>query len=194
MLRTLKLKRTESNQWRLVGITAFVILIAISAQVEIWVGSPVPFTLQVLTVLLAGMVLGARDGAISTIIYLGLIAANIPVAAGGAGSAALQGASAGYLIGFVPAAFVSGWLVEHGADKVWQRWIAGVIGVLIIYAYGTPTLKIYFDLTGDGATWQQAWAWGVAPFIGFDLLKALIAATLVEGSRSLLMRNSDSKS
>lgn len=190
MLRSIDLKREHSHSlaWRLTGIVLFTLLIALSAQVEIPFGA-VPFTLQVLAVLLAGMILGARDGAAAVIAYLGLMAANLPVAAGGAGISALQGVTAGYLVGFVPAAFVAGWLVEHGANRTWQRWIAGLVGIAIIYACGVPFLKLFFDLFGSGASWQQAWAWGVAPFLMLDILKALVAAILVESGRAFLLKD-----
>ncbi|MEL6307035.1 MAG: biotin transporter BioY [Chloroflexota bacterium] len=191
MLRTFEQTRTDALNLRLLGMAIFAVLIAIGAQIELYIGSPVPFTLQVLFVLLSGMVLGARDGALAVVMYLGLIAVNLPVAAGGAGFSALTGATVGYLVGFVPAAFVSGWLVEKAGDKVWQRWVAGLVGVVIIYALGTTTLKFYFDITADGATWSQAWQWGVAPFIVADMIKALLAATLVEGTRRLLMMNGE---
>ncbi len=183
MLRTLSITKDWSLSIRIAGIVFFTILTALGAQVEIWFGGPVPFTLQVLIVLLAGMVLGARDGALSIFAYLGLIALNLPVAAGGAGSAALSGATAGYLIGFIPAAFVTGWLVEHSSDRTWQRWIAGILGVFVIYAFGVPILKMTL-----GASWQDAWMWGAYPFLGLDILKALIAATMTEGARIALMR------
>lgn len=196
MLRTLSITKDWSISIRIAGIVFFTLLTALGAQVEIWFGGPVPFTLQVLIVLLAGMVLGARDGVISIIAYLGLIMLNLPVAAGGAGSAALSGATAGYLIGFIPAAFVTGWLVENASRDVkndeaktkqnartWQRWIAGVVGVLVIYAFGVPVLKMVL-----GASWQDAWMWGGYPFLGLDILKALIAATLTESARIALLR------
>jgi biotin transport system substrate-specific component len=168
---------------RLAGIAFFTAFIALGAQIEIYFGGPVPFTLQVLVVLLAGMVLGARDGAASVLAYLGLIALNLPVAAGGAGNAAFTGATAGYLIGFVPAAFVAGWLVEHGAGRIWQRWLAGMVGVGIIYLFGVPVLKLVL-----GVDWSTAWQYGGYPFLGLDAIKALIAAGLVETTRALLLR------
>lgn len=184
MLRTLSITKDWSISIRIAGIVFFTVLTALGAQVEIWFGGPVPFTLQVMIVLLAGMVLGARDGAISILAYLGLIALNLPVAAGGAGSAAFTGATAGYLMGFVPAAFITGLLVERSSDRTWQRWIAGIVGVLVIYAFGVPVLKA---ITG-AESWQQAWMWGGYPFLGLDILKALIAATVTEGARVALMR------
>ena len=128
------------------------------------------------------MVLGSKDGAASQLLYAGLIALNLPIGAGGAGSAALSGATAGYIIGFIPAAFVTGWLVEKGANRVWLRWLAGIVGVFVIYLFGVPVL---YSVTGADS-WAQAIEWGATPFIGLDMLKALIAASLAEGGRRVL--------
>jgi biotin transport system substrate-specific component len=146
----------------------------------------VPFTLQPLAVLLAGFILGARDGALSQLAYLALIAFNLPVDANAVGSAALFGATAGYLFGFVAAAFVTGWLVERGTTRLWQRWLAGIVGVAVIYACGIVVLKF-----NTGMAWDAAWTAGVAPFIVPDLAKAVIAAALAEGGRALLQRRSN---
>ncbi|QPC82171.1 biotin transporter BioY [Phototrophicus methaneseepsis] len=174
MLQTLSLNRNEMKLQRLAGIALFTVLMVLSAKVEIWFGSPVPFTLQVMVALLAGLVLGAWDGALSILAYLGLIVANLPVDAAGIGAAAFGGPTAGYLIGFVPGAFVAGWLVEHAAERTWLRWLAAFAGVAAIYAVGLPTLKMI-----TGGTWSQAWEWGAYPFLGLDLLKAMIATLLV---------------
>lgn len=185
MLRTIQLTRTDNQVWRLAGIVVFTLLTVASAKLSIEIGA-VPFTMQVLVVLLSGMILGSRDGAASQIAYIGLIAIGLPVDARGLGTAAFFGPTGGYLFGFAIAAFVAGWLVEHGAEKVWQRWIAGIVGIAIIYAIGVPVLKIVL-----GMDWISAWNAGAAPFIIADLAKALIAASLVETGRALLLRNSN---
>lgn len=187
MLRTLEQTKTNNQVLRIAGIAIFTILMVISAKVSLQLGA-IPFTMQVLVVLLSGMVLGSRDGVASQLAYLGLIVANLPVDTNSLGSAAFFGATGGYLVGFVGAAFVTGWLVEHSQDKVWQRWISGVVGIAVIYTVGMSYLKF-----STGMAWDVAWANGVAPFIIADLVKALIAATLVEGSRSLLLRNRDTE-
>ena len=107
--------------------------------------------------------------------YLGLIVINLPVDSAGVGAAAFAGPTAGYLVGFVPAAFTVGWLVERSAKRTWQQWLAGVVGIAVIYAIGLPWLKLV-----TGGTWSQAWQWGAYPFLGLDLLKALLAALLVD--------------
>ena len=182
MLRTLPQTRDWSLSRRLLAILAFTALTALCAQIRVQI-SEVPFTMQVFAVLLAAMVLGARDGAFSQILYLGLIAANLPIASNGIGASALQSVTAGYLVGFIPAGFVTGWLVEHGAQRTWQRWLAGLVGVAIIYACGVPVLK-----AATGMSWADAWAAGAGIFVLVDLAKSALAASLSEGSRALLER------
>jgi len=174
-------RREQSQLYRLVGIAVFTGLTILAARVSIPL-EPVPFTLQPLAVLLSGMALGWRDGLFSQAIYVGLIALGLPLDARGLGSAALVGSTAGFLIGFIAAAGVAGWLVEHGGKRVWQRWLAGAAGIVVIYLFGAVVLQAV-----SGMDWSKVWAAGVAPFVVPDMLKALIAAGLTEGGRRLLM-------
>jgi biotin transport system substrate-specific component len=182
MLRTLPQTRDQSLIYRLAGIAVFTVLTIIAARVSIPL-DPVPFTLQPLAVVLSGMVLGWRDGLLSQALYVALIAAGLPLDAKGIGSAALVGPTAGFLIGFIGAAGVAGWLAELGGKQMWHRWSAGIIGMLVIYVVGALVLK-----TVTGMDWSKAWNVGVAPFIVPDLVKALIAATLTEGGRRFMIR------
>ena len=182
MLRTLPQTRDQSWVYRLAGIAFFTVLTILAARVSIPL-DPVPFTLQPLAVVLSGMVLGWHDGLLSQALYVALIAAGLPLDAKGVGSAALVGPTAGFLIGFIAAAGVSGWLVERGGKRVWQRWLAGVVGMIVIYAVGIIVLK-----SVTGMDWAKVWTVGVAPFIVPDVVKALIAAALTEGGRRLLLR------
>ena len=181
MLRTLPQTRDQSWMYRLAGIAVFTVLTIIAARVSIPL-EPVPFTLQPLAVILSGMVLGWRDGLLSQALYVALIAAGLPLDAKGVGSAALVGPTAGFLIGFIAAAGVSGWLVERGGKRVWQRWLAGVAGIVVIYIFGAVVLK-----TMTGMDWLKTWSAGVAPFIVPDMVKAMIAAVLTEGGRRLML-------
>lgn len=182
MLRTLPQTRDAQLAYRLASIGVFTLLTILLSRVTIPM-QPVPFTLQTLAVVLAGLILGARDGALSQLAYLALIAVNIPVDARGLGAAALLGPTAGYLFGFVAGAFVAGLLVERGTQRMAQRWLAGVAGIAVIYLIGVAVLKV-----NTGMAWDAAWTAGVAPFIVPDLAKALVAAALAEGGRSLLLR------
>lgn len=185
MLRTLPQTRAATLTYRLAGIAVFTLITILSARVTINIGV-VPFTLQPLAVLLSGMVLGGRDGALSQLAYVGLIAAGMPFDANMLGTAALFGPTGGYLIGFIAAAGVAGLLVEQGANRMWQRWLAGIAGIAVIYLFGLLVLKLH-----TGMAWDAAWTAGVAPFIVPDLAKALVAAALTEGGRRWLSRTGE---
>lgn len=182
MLHHLPQTRTARLPVRLALIALFTLLTVIAARISIPM-DPVPFTLQPLAVLLAGMILGAREGALSQLLYVALIAIGLPVDANMRGQAALLGPTGGYLIGFIAAAFVSGWLVEHGANRIWQRWLAGVAGIAVIYLVGVPWLAI-----NRGMPLDVAISAGALPFLLPDLVKALIAAALTEGGREFALR------
>jgi biotin transport system substrate-specific component len=186
MLRTLPLTGQEDARRallvRLASIVLLTLLTALSARVTVEIG-PVPLTLQTLVVFLAGMVLGARDGAWSQVLYVGLIALNLPLDARGAGSAVFMGPTWGYLVGFIPCAYVAGLLVERAGDRVWQRVAAGLIGSACVFALGFIVLKFTLDLD-----WGTAFTTGVLEFMPENFAKALIAGGLTEGARTALLR------
>lgn len=180
MLLSLPQSRPRSIWRHLVGIGFFTALTIIAARVSIPL-EPVPFTLQPLAVLLSGMVLGWRDGLLSQALYVALIAAGLPLDARALGTAALLGPTAGYLVGFVGAAGLAGFMIEHAGNRVWQRWLAGAAGIVVIYVFGLIVLKV-----NTGMEWGAAWTAGAAPFIAPDMVKALIAAAMTESGRRIL--------
>lgn len=145
-------------------------LIALAAQVVIPL-QPVPITGQTFGVLLAGALLGSKRGAWSVITYLAQGAMGLPVFAGGTGGMVkILGPTGGYLIGFVVAAWVVGWLSEKG----WDRRIITVIfsmliGNVVIYATGLPWLAVFVG-------WGAVIKLGLLPFLVGDLLKIALAA------------------
>ena len=149
--------------------TAFV---ALSAQVYIPT-LPVPFTGQTFGVLLVGGALGFRRGVLALLLYLVIGAIGLPVfAQGKAGLSIVQGASGGYLVGFVVAAAIVGRLAELG----WDRRIGGsiaamAIGTAVIYAIGVPWLK-----ATTGLPWETAVAEGMTKFLLWDAAKLAVAA------------------
>jgi biotin transport system substrate-specific component len=167
---------------RVAGVVFFTALTALTARITIELPfSPVPITLQTLAVVLSGLVLGARGGAIAQLFYLGLIVSGLPVDARGLGPAAFFGPTAGYLLGFVPAAFVTGRLAERFAGRSWWgNFAASAAGMLTIYLVGASWLVVMLG------SWQKAWWGGVAPFILLDLGKAALAAAVAESGQRLL--------
>ena len=157
----------------------FTAVLAASAFITIPVGA-VPFTLQIYVVLLAGMVLGPRLGALSVVAYLvvGLIAPVYSGAASGLG--ALLGPTGGYLLGFVPGVIVAGLAAGARKRSVARLTAAGLAGLLPIYLLGTAWLAQQQSLT----LWAAAAA-GVAPFVWIDALKALAGALTAKALLSL---------
>lgn len=147
---------------------------ALLAQLRLEIG-PVPLTGQTLAVLLIGAAYGARLGTLTMVSYLALGALGAPVFAGlSGGAAALTGATAGYLAGFVLAAAAVGALAERGWDRAFSRAaMAMLLGNLLIYLPGLAWLR---QLLPD---WPTTLSVGLIPFIVGDAIKLLLAAMLL---------------
>jgi biotin transport system substrate-specific component len=157
----------------------FTALLSLAAFVAVPVGS-VPFTLQVYVVLLTGMALGPRLGVLSVIAYL-ILGLFAPVYAGGAsGLGALFGPTGGYLVGFLGAVLVAGLIAGKGERTMPRLLVAGLAGLVPIYALGATWLAVQLGLTPSEAVLT-----GVAPFVWLDVLKAVAAALTVRALVSL---------
>ena len=158
-------------------ILAGSVLIALTAQVAVPLPfTPVPVTGQTLGVLVVGMALGSRRGALAVIAYLIEGAMGAPVFAGGTGGAPiLAGPTAGYLFGFVPAAFVTGYLAENGWDRnPLSTALAMLAGNAMIYVPGLIVLG-----TMLGFTPSKTLAAGFIPFYLGDIVKLVLAAAMM---------------
>jgi biotin transport system substrate-specific component len=158
------------------AVLAFALLTALAAQVRLPLPfTPVPFTFQVLTVLLAGYALGAFPALASMLLYLGLGAAGLPVFGGGATAAALAGPTAGYLLAF-PLAALAVSRIAAGSTSLSRRLVAGLVGLAVIHAGGLLWLAWLLP-TAPGGTGALL-TWSVLPFLGTDLVKLLAAERL----------------
>jgi biotin transport system substrate-specific component len=150
----------------------FVVLIAIGAQIEI-PNQPVPFTMQTFFVLLAGALLGKRDGAISMSFYLLLGSIGLPVFSGGAfGLAKIIGPTGGYLLSFPIAAFAVGYLTRLRSEYWWML-VSMFTGSLIIFSLGTIQLNFLYL-----HNWMNSFQVGFLIFSWWDGIKILGAATI----------------
>lgn len=182
MLRTFPQTRAWNVPTRLAMVAAFTLLTILAARVTVEIG-PVPLTLQTLAVFLAGLVLGARDGALSQVAYVGLIMLNFPFDARGLGAAVFAGPTWGYLLGFIVCAYVTGWLVEQYGGTMLRRVLAAFVGSLFVFVPGVIVLQLM-----TGMTWEAAFVGGFVEFQVENLAKVLLAAGIAEGTRSLLLR------
>ena len=158
-------------------------LLTLSAKVSL----PLPFvpmTLQTLVVLMIGAAYGWRLGSATVLAYLAEGAVGFPVFAGPVGGLApLVGPTAGYLAGFVAAAFVTGWLSERGWDRSVPRlFLAMGLGHIVILAAGFGWLVFGMKLGVE-----KAWLVGIVPFIAASLVKNTLGAALVPAIRRLFV-------
>ena len=169
-------------------VGAGVALTALAAQLRFFVpGNPIPFTGQTAAVLLTGAALGSRLGTLSMLLYVALGAIGLPIYSDGtAGLDVLLGVTGGYLVGFVIAAAVVGWLAERGWDRTLPRSVLlMILGNLLIYAIGVPVLAV---VAGMPAT--KAIQVGALTFVASDALKIAVAAGLLPLAWSVIGRGS----
>ncbi len=155
------------------------VLLAISSKIKIPF-YPVPMTMQTLVVLLIGFVFGWKLGVATISLYLfeGII--GLPVFAGtpekGIGLAYFTGPTMGYLLGFIPAVFISGFLKVNLKYNLFYRFILNLLlltfSVSFIYIFGLTWLLNFVPL-------DKLWALGVFPFLPAELLKISILAICI---------------
>jgi biotin transport system substrate-specific component len=158
------------------------IALAVSAKIQVpfW---PVPATMQSLVVLLIGAAYGARLGAATVLLYLTEGLAGLPVFAGpSAGPAYMAGPTAGYLLGFVLAAGLVGWLAERGWNRSLGRSaLAMSVGHIALFVPGVLWLALLFG-------WPKAIAAGVAPFVLATIVKTALGTGIVAACWSMADR------
>jgi len=176
-------------------VLAGVAVVALLAKVSFYIG-PVPITGQTLGVILVGATLGARRGAASLTSYMVLGLAGLPIFAGPiAGPAYVLSPSFGFIVGFIPAAFVAGWFAQRAWDRRPVLAFAGFVTASVIpFLLGVPYMALILaNVIGANVSFASIMQAGVLPFIVPGLIKAAFAALLVPGAW-LLVRSLDRRS
>lgn len=175
-----------SSRTRALALDAGLVLagaavVALLAKVSFFIG-PVPITGQTLGVIMVGAALGAKRGAAALTTYMLAGLAGLPVFAGAiAGPAYVLAPSFGFVIGFIPAAFVAGWFAERAWDrKPWLAFAGFIAASIIPFLIGVPYLAfILAAVLGVDVTVGSVLDAGVWPFIVPGLIKAGFAALLI---------------
>jgi biotin transport system substrate-specific component len=153
--------------------------------------------------MLAGLILGPARAGLVLLLYVMIALLGLPVLPGGrAGLAVLAGPTAGFLLGMIPGAFVTGWLSvlsiqndkseevsssydTFGPTPVWQiaRYVLAAVigGIVLVYAIGIPWLVFVTKMDFAKA------CWAMAVFVPGDVLKAIVAAVVAQRIRRLNM-------
>jgi len=156
-------------------------LTAAGAYLAIPIG-PVPIVLQNLFIFLSGLLLGPGWGTASVGVYLLAGILGLPVFAGGVGGIGrFAGPTGGYLLGFLPAVCVIGFISNVSKTNVVRDLLAMVCGSLIIYAFGLSWLKIL-----TGMTLGKTLAVGMYPFLPGDALKMAAAVPIAKALRPVI--------
>nr|WP_222710404.1 biotin transporter BioY [Quadrisphaera setariae] len=167
-------------------VTGGALFTALLAQVVVPLpGTPVPITGQTLALVLVAASLGPVRGLSSMGLYAVLGAVGLPFYSEASGGwHVVAGATGGYIVGFLPAAFLIGLAARHGADRRWWRAVPlFAAGQLVVFAVGVPWLAL-----ATGMSAGQAVAAGFTPFLLGGLVKAVIAGVALPGAWKLSRR------
>ncbi|RPH94299.1 biotin transporter BioY [candidate division KSB1 bacterium] len=185
LVEALAPRRANSTVWWIYQVVAVLtgsLLIALSAQISFRLPfSPVPITGQTFGVLLIAALLGRIRGTAAVMTYLGEGICGLPVFAGGAcGAFHLLGPTGGFLVSFIPAAFLVGFLAELGWDRSYIfSGLAMLIGSLVVLTMGATWLSLFVG-------WNNAWQMGFFPFIIGDVVKISAAIFVLPSLRRLI--------
>lgn len=163
---------------KLILSSLFTCLIIVGAYISIPLPfTPIPFTLQILFVLLSGIFLGPFYGSLSSIIYILLGVLGFPVFSGGnSGIAHLFGKTGGFLFGFVVASFIAGQFYRLNKKLLP---FAIILGIFVIHLLGVLYLSKILSISVF-----KAFIVGSLPFIPVDLVKGfltyIISITLIK--------------
>ncbi|MCH7739731.1 MAG: biotin transporter BioY [Chloroflexi bacterium] len=156
---------------------AFIAIVALLARARFFLpDNPVPITFQTFGILMMGGVLGWRWGIFSGAGYYLVGMVGLPVfAGGGSGWGAVNGATGGYLLGFILATALVGFLSQHGWNRSRSIWPM-LIGGLILYVPALIWLSVRdYGWPADGELFSAA----MYPFIPGDLVKLMLAALVI---------------
>lgn len=153
-------------------IALFAAVIAISAQIAI--PAAIPFTMQTFAVFTCIGLLGLKCGTAAICVYILLGAVGLPVfTAFQGGIGVLFSVTGGYILGFIPAALISGVLIKRFGRGVLSLSASMTVGMVICYFFGS----LWFCIL-HGASFAAAFTSCVFPFVPFDIIKIALAVTV----------------
>ena len=151
----------------------FAAILCVLAPLSIPLG-PIPLSLATFVIYMAASVLGWKLGGVTVILYITIGAIGLPVFSGFAGGfQKLAGVTGGYIIGYIPCALATGFVIEKSGERLWSYPLGMAIGTILLYTLGTVWFSVQ---TGNGIA--AALLICVVPFLIGDSLK-IVAATIV---------------
>ena len=176
-------KNTPASVKNMILCSIFAALTAVCAQIAVPLPfTPIPLHLAMLPVILAGGMLGSKLGLRSQLVYLGLGCLGVPIFAGMQGGlGVLLGPTGGFLMGYLPAAWISGRFYQRSGrfhqKKGFSMWYQTGIFILALFSCYALGVLWYMAVTGVG--WTAAFASCILPFLPGDILKSVVAVFLL---------------
>ncbi len=178
---TMTKKKLSTYQMAVTALVAA--LLCILSPLSLPIG-PVPITLATLIIYLGSYLLGSRLGTLSCLIYLVLGAVGLPVFSGYAGGVAkIVGPTGGYLIGYLPMAFLCGLIIERSGNRLLPSVLGMVLGTAVLYAIGTVWFVVMMK-----CELLYALTVCVVPFLLGDALKIVLAVLIGKPVRDRLCK------
>ncbi len=148
--------------------------------------APVPITLQNFFVILSGIILGPKAGALSQIVYIIIGLIGLPVFSGGGGPSYIFKPTFGYILGFIAASAIAGYMMKPGGFNFKRVFGASALGMLAIYLVGVPYLALYlYFIMHNAEAAGIAVKTGMLLFIPGDLAKCVVLAMILPRLASL---------
>lgn len=167
------------NLYRLCLIPICTALTAAGALIRVPI-APVPITLQNFFVILSGILLGAKAGACSQVIYILIGLIGLPVFSGGGGISYLMKPTFGYLLGFICASAVAGYVMDSRPYNARTIFLASVLGMSAIYLVGVPYLALYFfTVVQKSDAIGIAVKTGMLVFLPSDIVKCVVLSIVL---------------
>ena len=168
-----------------VTIALIAAILCILSPMSIPLGfTPIPLTLGLFAVTMAGIILGPWKGMLCVLVYILLGAVGLPVFSGYTGGLPkIAGPTGGYLLGYLFLGWITGFFLEKFTGKWHLCLIGAVIGVLVCDGFGTVWMGVQLSMGPVEALWA-----GMIPFLPFDLAKVVFAVLACYPVRNILVR------
>lgn len=179
-------RRTKS--FKTIDLT-YIALGAVLISICSWISIPaaIPFTMQTFAVFFVLSILGGKRGTITIIVYILLGVIGLPVFADfTSGLGVLLGSTGGYLAGFIFMGLTYWLMIGIFGKKYYIEIIAMIIGLAVLYAFGTAWFLIIYAQTNDAISITMVLAWCVIPFVIPDLIKLAAAITFAKRISAIL--------
>lgn len=184
------------TQFGAVVLGTLALALAAKVQVPVW---PVPVTLQSMVVALLAGALGARLGVATVALYIAEGLSGLPVFSAGGGLGYLASPSFGFILGWLPMAWIIGTVAERGAGRLLPLAAGMLLADAVAFVFGFAWLLVVASMIvqsgaalpgwlAGGNVVTAAWNGAVQPFILWDVLKMLFAAVTVAGAWHLFGR------